>query len=147
MAKVAQVFRNHEMDTSVAHIIEAVRLAEALSSLRDVSKSGLAELNEATLAVLCNGDEILLELIREALIVSDTIGAVPAEIPKPPLLQDVERSQKKLRLPAEAGNKDLLLDLREELHLERSIFLHRLQLLGVTWGHLAHVRGKGTFKE
>jgi hypothetical protein len=147
MAKVAQVFRNHEMDTSVAHIIEAVRLAEALSSLRGVSKSGLAELNEATLAVVCNGDEILLELIREALIVSDTIGAVPAEIPKPPLLQDVERSQKKLRLPAEAGNKDLLLDLREELHLERSIFLHRLQLLGVTWGHLAHVRGKGTFKE
>lgn len=147
MAQVAQLFRKKEMDTSTAHIIEAVRLAEALASLRNVSKVGLEELNEATWSVLCNGDSILLELIRNELIVSDTIGSVPTEIPKPPLLQDVEKLQKKLRLPAEAGIKELNLDLREELHLERSVFLHRLLLIGVSWGHLSHVRGKGTFKE
>jgi hypothetical protein len=33
------------------------------------------------------------------------------------------------------------------MHLERSIFLHRLLLLEITWGHLKQVRGKGTFKE
>ncbi len=147
MARVAQLFRRKEMDTSTAHIIEAVRLAEALSSLRGVSKIGLEELNEATWSVLCNGDSILLELIRNELIVSDTIGSVPTEIPKPPLLQDVEKLQKKLRLPAEAGIKELNLDLREEMHLERSVFLHRLLLMGVSWGHLSQVRGKGTFKE
>jgi hypothetical protein len=147
MAQVARLFRSKEMDTSTAHIIEAVRLAEALSSLRGISKAGLEELNEATWSVLCNGDSILLELIREELIVSDTIGTVPEEIPKPPLLQDVEKSQRKLRLQAEAGIKELMLDLREELHLDRSIFLHRLLLIDVTWGHLMHVRGKGTFKE
>jgi hypothetical protein len=147
MAQVATLFRSKEMDTSTAHIIEAVRLAEALSSLRGISKAGLEELNEATWSVLCNGDSILLELIREELIVSDTIGSVPEEIPKPPLLQDVEKCQKKLRLPAEAGIKELVLDLREELHLEKSIFLHRLLLIDVTWGHPMQVRGKGTFKE
>lgn len=147
MTNVARLFRSRDMDTSVAHIIEAVRLAESLASLRGRSKAGLEELNEAALAVLCGGEPILLELIREALIVSDTIGTVPSAIPKPPLLQDVEKTQKRLRMPAEAGIKELLLDLRESLHLERSIFLHRLLLLDIRWGHLQHVRGKGTFKE
>ena len=147
MAQVARLFRTKEMDTSTAHIIEAVRLAEALSALRGISKAGLEELNEATWSVLCNGDSILLELIREELIVSDKIGTVPEEIPKPPLLQDVEKSQKKLRLPAEAGVRELTFDLREELHLNKSIFLHRLQLIEVSWGHLMQVRSKGTFKE
>ena len=33
MAKVAKLFREHQMDTSVAHVIEAVRLAESLASI------------------------------------------------------------------------------------------------------------------
>src|SRR6187549_131341 len=57
MAKIARLFRSKEMDTSVAHIIEGVRLAESLASLRGLSKVGLEKLNEATLAVLCNGDD------------------------------------------------------------------------------------------
>ena len=134
MAKIARLFRSKEMDTSVAHIIEGVRLAESLASLRGLSKVGLEELNEATLAVLCNGDDILLQLIREELIVSDKIGQVPHEVPKPPLLQDVEKTQKRLRLPAEAGIKELTLDLREALQLERSIFLHRLLLIEICMG-------------
>jgi hypothetical protein len=147
MAKVAKLFRSRDMDTSTAHIIEAVRLAEALAALRNLSKARLEELNEATLAVLCNGDEILLQLIREQLIVSDTIGQVPHEVPKPPLLQDVEKTQKRLRTPAEAGIKELTLDLREDTQLQRSIFLHRLLLIDVPWAHIMQVRSKGTFKE
>jgi hypothetical protein len=147
MAKVARIFRSHDMDTSTAHIIEAVRLAESITALRNLSKAGLEELNEATLAVLCNGDDVLLQLIREELIVSDTIGYVPHDVPKPPLLQDVEKTQKRLRVPAESGIKDLTLDLRETMQLERSVFFHRLLLIGVTWAHIMQVRGKGTFKE
>lgn len=147
MAKIAKLFRSKEMDTSTAHIIEAVRLAESITALRNLSKAGLEELNEATLAVLCNGENILLQLIRDELIVSDAIGEVPEEVPKPPLLQDVEKIQKRLRLPAEAGVKDLTLDLREESHLEKSIFLHRLQLIEISWAHIMSVRSKGTFKE
>jgi hypothetical protein len=147
MAKVAKLFRSKEMDTSTAHIIEAVRLTQAITSLRNLSKAGLEELNEATLAVLCNGDDILLRLIHDELIVSDKIGDVPAEVPKPPLLQDIEKTQKRLRLPAEAGIKDVTLDLREETQLEKSIFFHRLRLIDITWAHVIQVRGKGTFKE
>jgi len=147
MAKVAQLFRKNQMDTSVAHVIEAIRLAESLASLRNLSKAGLEELNEATWSVLCGGESILLQLIHDELIVSNRIGEVPEEIPKPPLQLDIEKLQKRLRLPATADWKDYTLDLRKENDLERSIFLHRLQLLEIDWGTQQGVTGKGTFKE
>jgi hypothetical protein len=147
MAKVAKLFRSKEMDTSVAHVIEAVRLAESLAGMRNLYKAGLEELNEATRTVLCNGESILMQLISDELIVSNRIGEVPTEIPKPPLQLDIEKLQKKLRLPATADWKDYTLDLRKETDLERSIFLHRLQLLDIKWGERHDVSGKGTFKE
>lgn len=147
MAKVARLFREKQMDTSVAHVMEAVRLANALASLRGMHKAGLEELNEAALSILCNGESILLQLIHDELIVSNTIGEVPDGIPKPPLQSDIEKGQKKLRLPATAEWKDYTLDLRKDTDLERSIFLHRLQLLGIRWGERSSVSGKGTFKE
>jgi hypothetical protein len=147
MSKVARLFRKNGMDTSVAHVIEAVRLAESLASLRQYSKAGLEELNEATLSVLCNGEDIRLGLIQNELIVSNKIGGVPTDIPKPPLQVDIEKLQKKLRLPPTADFKDYTLDLRKENDLERSIFLHRLRLLGLKWGEQSQVLGKGTFKE
>jgi hypothetical protein len=147
MAKVAKLFRAQQMDTSVAHVIEAVRLAESLASLRGLSKAGLEELNEATLSVVCNGEAVRMDLVWRDLIVSDKIGEVPAESPKPPLQMDIEKLQKRLRLPATADWKDFTLDLRKEMDLERSVFLHRLQLLGIAWGQQSATTGKGTFKE
>lgn len=147
MAKVAKLFREKQMDTSVAHVIEAVRLAGSLASLRHLHKAGLEELNEATLSVLCNGESILLSLVQNELIVSNKIGEVPDDTPKPPLQLDIEKTQKRLRLPAAADWKDYTLDLRKENDLERSIFLHRLQLLEIKWGQKSEVSGKGTFKE
>jgi uncharacterized protein DUF5682 len=147
MAKVAKLFRSKEMDTSVAHVIEAVRLAESLAGMRNLYKAGLEELNEATRTVLCNGENILMQLISDELIVSNRIGEVPTEIPKPPLQLDIEKLQKKLRLPATAVWKDYTLDLRKETDLERSIFLHRLHVLDIKWGERQDVSGKGTFKE
>ena len=147
MAKVAKLFREKQMDTSVAHVIEAVRLAGSLASLRHLHKAGLEELNEATLSVLCNGEGIMLSLVQNELIVSNKIGEVPDDTPKPPLQLDIEKTQKRLRLPATADWKDYTLDLRKENDLERSIFLHRLQLLEIKWGQKSEVSGKGTFKE
>ena len=147
MAGVAKLFRQKNMDTSVAHVMEAVRLSNALASLRRLSAAGLEELNEATLSILCHGEPILMQLIQHELIVSNRIGEVPVDIPKPPLQLDIEKQQKRLRLPPTADWKDYTLDLRKETDLERSIFLHRLSLLGIKWGHRSEVGGKGTFKE
>jgi hypothetical protein len=147
MALVAKLFREQQQDTSVAHVMEAVRLANSLASLRHYSRPGLEELNEATLSVLCNGESILMQLIRDELMVRNRIGKVPLEVPTPPLQTDIARWQKKLRLPQTADFKDYILDLRKDTDLERSIFLHRLQLLEIHWGKRSEISGKGTFKE
>ncbi|HJT74390.1 MAG TPA: DUF5682 family protein, partial [Chitinophaga sp.] len=147
MAGVARLFREQQKDISVAHVLEAVRLSTALTALRELPRPGLEELNEATLSVLCNGEDIMMQLINNKLIVSDKIGAVPSDIPRPPLQTDIEKQQKRLRLPQTADYKDYVLDLRKETDLDRSILLHRMELLDIKWGQRYGVSGKGTFKE
>jgi hypothetical protein len=147
MSHVAGLLRKQNMDTSVAHVIEAVRLANALAALRGHPRPGLPELNEATTTVIGFGDSILLQLIRAELIVSNTMGAVPDEVPKVPLLTDIEKHQKKFRMQPGAGIKELKLDLREENDLAKSALLHRLKVVGINWGTEVQSRSKGTFKE
>ncbi|TAE03972.1 MAG: hypothetical protein EAZ97_00760 [Bacteroidetes bacterium] len=150
MVKVATLFREKNMDISSAHLIEAVRLAESLANLRNFREVSLEELNEATQSVLCMGDDVMLKLIEKELIISNRIGKVPEDIPKVPILEDLEKIQKKLRLKPEADRQTKELNLREENNLQRSILLHRLILLGINWGKkdsYASQKSKGTFKE
>lgn len=147
MARVARLMREEDLDVSSAHVIEAVRLAETLAAFRNRPLPDLSELNEATQAVFCFGSDLPLRLIHEKLIVGETLGSVPEETPLAPLQQDLTREQKRLRLPAEALERALDLDLRKPNDLDRSRLLHRLSLLGVRWGEARHGGGKGTFHE
>jgi len=147
MTRVARLLREEDLDVSSAHVIEAVRLAETLAALRGRPLPGLSELNEATQSVFCFGNDLPLRLIHEKLIVGETLGSVPEESPLAPLQQDLAREQKRLRLPAEALERALDLDLRKPNDLDRSRLLHRLLLLGVRWGETQHAGGKGTFHE
>lgn len=148
VARVAELFRAEDLDASSAHVIEAVRLAETLSALRDRPRPGLPELNEAVQAVFCAGSTAPMQLIAAKLIVGDVLGEVPDETPMVPLQQDLQRLQRQLRLPPEAEQRTLDLDLRKPIHLERSHLLHRLNLLGVHWGEPQRAGGKqGSFHE
>ncbi len=147
MARVARLLREEDLDVSSAHVIEAVRLAETLAAFRGRPLPDLSELNEATQAVFCFGDDLPLSLIHEKLIVGETLGLVPEETPLAPLQQDLAREQKRLRLPAEALERALDLDLRKPNDMDRSRLLHRLSLLGVQWGETQQAGGKGTFHE
>ncbi|MBS1223733.1 MAG: hypothetical protein H6R24_411 [Proteobacteria bacterium] len=147
LARIAQLLRDHDLAASTASVIEAARLAEALAALRDRPRATLEELNEAALAVLCHGDATPLRLIEEPLLIGERLGEVPEHTPTLPLQQDLQRQQKRLRLPPEAGQRLLELDLRKPTDLERSQLLHRLNLLGIVWGRTEAASGKGTFKE
>lgn len=149
LAQVAQLLRSKDLDCSSAHIIEATRLAQALAALRGRSQPGLTELDEAIVTVICMGDAAALRLIEEELTTSDRLGSVPADVPQVPLQCDIERQQKALRLKPEVASKLLALDLRKDTDLARSHFLHRLRLLGITWGVRAQdaQRNRGTFRE
>ncbi|MDX2106730.1 MAG: DUF5682 family protein [Candidatus Melainabacteria bacterium] len=148
MSKVARFLRDKDLDASSAHIIETVRLAETLAAMRGHSAAGLSELNEATKAVLCFGDDTPLKLIYKELIIGDKLGEVPAETQGTPLAKDLEAQQKSLRMKAETGEKILDLDLRKDIDRGRSHLLHRLSLLGIKWGIIEKSKRKsGTFHE
>ncbi|MCK6693368.1 MAG: DUF5682 family protein [Thermoanaerobaculia bacterium] len=147
LTRVAQIFRAKNMDISTAHVIEAFRLAESLAGLRGLSRPGVLEMNEATATVMCMGDVILLDLVRQELIVGNALGKVPESLPKLPLQADFEEQTRKLRLPQTALEKELKLDLRTELDLKRSVFFFRLHILDIPWAKLSSQRGKGTFRE
>lgn len=147
LSRVASLLREQDIDASSAGVIEAVRLAEGLAAMRGLSAVGLNELFDAVRAVLCFGDDAQLNLISEKLIVGERIGQVPPETPAIPLQRDLQATQKRLRFTPEAAQKNVELDLRKPVDLERSQLLHRLNLLKVNWGHPQKSGGKGTFKE
>lgn len=147
LANVARLFRKKKMDISTAHVIESLRLAESLASMRGLSRPSLWEMNEAVQTVMCMGDGILLELVKKELIIGHALGKVPSALPKLPLQNDFEEIIRKLRMAQTAERKDLELDLRKELDLNRSIFLYRLIILDIQWGKRTYATNKGTFKE
>ena len=148
LVRVAGVLRGEDLPVSSAHVIEAVRLAEALAALRGRPLPGLSEVTEATRSVLCDGADLRVELINRKVIVGERLGQVPDDTPAVPLARDVAAAQRRLKMAPEALIRELDLDLRKEFDLDRSRLLHRLRLLGVGWGTPTEARrGKGTFWE
>lgn len=149
LTKVAATLRAHDLPVSSAHIIEAVRLADTLAALRRRPLPGLSEVTDATRAVLCEGDETMLRLVVAELVVGEALGSVPDDTPAVPLDADLRARTRSLRLKPQAGDKQLDLDLRRDLDVERSHLLHRLRLLGIDWGTpiTGEVRNTGTFRE
>jgi len=137
MSRAAHLLRRKGLDASSAHVLEAVRLAEALAGLRRRSVPGLDELEEAALTVLCHGRQQLLAPIREQLIVGVQLGKVPPDIPAVPLQKDLEKKIRSARLTRESQTTELIrksLDLRKPANLRASRLLHRLQILHIPWG-------------
>ncbi|CAM2954642.1 DUF5682 domain-containing protein [Prescottella defluvii] len=149
LTRVARVLRTEDLPVSSAHVIEATRLANTLAALRDRPLPGLTEVTEATRAVLCDGDDLLLDLVTRRLVVGESLGEVPAATPTVPLEADLQARSKSLRLKRSPSDKELGLDLRTDLDRQRSQLLHRLRLLGVDWAVPAQstVRSTGTFRE
>jgi hypothetical protein len=149
LTRVAGVLREHDLPVSSAHVIEAVRLADTLAALRGRPLAGLAEVSEATRAVLCEGDELAAGFVSRDLVVGELLGTVPAEAPAVPLEADLRARARSLRLTIEPLARRLVLDLRQDLGRDRSVLLHRLAILGIGWGVATEddVQSTGTFRE
>ncbi|MHA3916335.1 DUF5682 family protein [Halovulum sp. GXIMD14793] len=148
VARIARMLREEGQIVSTASLIETERLATALAAVRGRPRAGFEELREATVACLCYGDPILWTLVESKLILGNEVGSIPSTVPSAPLLDDLQRQQKKARLKPEALEKELSLDLRSDSGLFRSTLLHRLTVLNVPWGTLGTAgRSRGTFRE
>lgn len=151
MSQAAQYFRKQQYDTSSADVIEAIRLADTLASLRGHSIAGMDELREAALTVICRGELRLLEVIENQLLIGDKIGKVPDKLAAP-LQKDLEKQVKFTRLTSAFNTTEKVektLDLRKDTNLAASQLLHRLRILDIPWGNLqaaSHLQ-RGSFKE
>ena len=144
----ARLLRDQDLDASAASVIEAVRLAHAAASLRELPAPGLAEMREAIQAVLCGGNRAPISLIRSRLEIGDRLGEVPEQAGQVPVMRDFERETKRLRLKLSEERMTLELDLRKELDRDRSRLFFRLKALGLPWARLVPAsKGAGTFKE
>lgn len=159
LTKVSHLLREQDLDASTAQVIDTVRLAETLTAIRGYALPGLEEMNEAIQATMVFGASSPMELIHRKLIVGEMLGEIPPETPMVPLQHDLKNTIRRLK----GGNKKsgaayfqqdvietkLELDLRKDIHLERSYLLHRLRVLGIEWGklHRGTVANKGTFRE
>ncbi|WP_182355863.1 DUF5682 family protein [Komagataeibacter europaeus] len=150
LARIVHAMREEGHFVSVASAIEAQRLAVALAALRDRPRPGFAELADAVISCLCEGQRTRWDSMAATVLVGVDVGAIPASVPRAPLLEDLQRQQKATRLKPEALERSLAVDLRSDSGLARSMLLHRLNVLDVGWGRLQasrQGRNRGTFRE
>ena len=134
LTQSAQALRKEGLDTASAHIIEALRLAETLATLRQTQAPGIEELLEAARTVMGQGDEQLESLLTSQMVIGQNMGQVPDSVPQAPLKKDFDAQVKSCRLKLSPEEKALSVDLRQEAGLRKSHLLHRMSLLNIPWG-------------
>jgi len=148
MVRLARALRAEGHDASAASAVEATRLATTLAALRARPLAGLAEVGDAAQTVFGHGSNLPLATVAPAMLVGNSLGAVPPETPMVPLAQDLAATQRSLRLKVSAEAKTVIVDLRQPAQLARSVLFQRLLLLGIDWARAADAgRSTGTFKE
>ncbi|BFT70214.1 DUF5682 family protein [Paenibacillus sp. P36] len=144
-SQVAVHLREQGTHRSTASLIEAVRLSEALAAMHEGSQPTWRDMRDAAMVCLGYGE---LSTISEALARTDigtAIGRLPEGVSQTPIQDDLNRELNRLKLGKfkSAVATTLELDLRENrrvkseeaafLDLKRSIFLQRLELLGISF--------------
>jgi hypothetical protein len=160
LSTIAQEQRKAGHNASPADVIEAVRLAESLASMRSGSLPVLRDLHDA--AVTCFGGGALA-VVAEALNRADigtAIGSLPESLGQTPIQENVYQELRRLKLTDYKSpvGKNLELDLRENhkvksieaafIDLNRSTFLHRLKILNIHFARELRVnQDNATWKE
>nr|WP_245947863.1 DUF5682 family protein [Paenibacillus sambharensis] len=145
LSQVVTYMREGGTYRSTASVIEGVRLAESLALLRGSRQPVWRDLRDAAIVTLGFGE---LSAVAEPLARADVgtaIGYLPEGVSQTPIQDDMTRNLKLLKLEKYKTTvaAELELDLRENrrvktedaafLDLRRSVFLSRLQVLGISF--------------
>ncbi|WP_024610241.1 DUF5682 family protein [Pseudoalteromonas sp. TB64] len=145
---IANTLREQGAIISTASVIEAQRLSLSLAAVRDRPQPSFEEITDAVISCMCFGEYALWQQINKTVLLGQQVGEIPDDIDLVPLLEDLQKLQKKYRLKPEALEKEHSLDLRSDIGQNKSVLLHRLQLLDVPWGEqLDAGSSRGTFRE
>ena len=105
-------------------------------AMRDLPVPGIAEMREASLAAMCDGNPIPLSMLERKLYIGERVGEIGECVPQNPLARDLAAWQRKTRLKPQDLEVEIKLDLRSDAGLLKSTLLHRLNLINVPWGKL-----------
>ncbi len=143
LTRLAAAHRRAGNFSSSAEVIEAVRLAQALAAMRGSRYPCLQDLRDAAVTCMGHGQFSEISLAAADTEIGTKIGALPDGVSRTSIQEDFYRQLGALRLERfrQAQLQRLDLDLRERLgvkseqaaflDLNRSLFLHRLRVLGV----------------
>lgn len=159
LTKLAAYQRQHGGITSSAEVIEAIRLSKMLAQMRGGTIT-LQDLHDAATTCMGHGNFSEIASAAAAIEVGTRIGRLPEGISQTSVQEDFNRLLKDLKLEKyrTLQAESLELDLRENtrvkseksafLDLNRSFFLHRLNLLGIHFAEYQQVRqDKATWAE
>ncbi len=158
--ETARYMRNEGTFRSTAEVIEAVRLAQGLASLKNQSMPTLKDLRSAAITCLGQGEVSVVSKAMAAVEVGTEIGALEEGVSRTAIQDDFYRQLQELKLNPykSAAAQELELDLRENrsakteksqwLDLHRSYFLHRIHALGISFAKPVPIRQESaTWKE
>ncbi|MEZ6133713.1 MAG: DUF5682 family protein [Pirellulaceae bacterium] len=143
LSLVARHMRDSGTHRSTAEVIDGVRLAETLSALKNGIAPTLADLRDAAVTLLGQGEWTAVKSSLAHVEVGTAIGQLPKGVSQTSIQSDFERELQRLKLEKfrTTVQAELDLDLRENrrvksqeaasLDLHRSSFFHRLRVLGV----------------
>lgn len=148
LSRIAGYQRAHGTPVSSAEVIEAVRLAGSLASLRGGGIPVLRDLRDAAVTCLGGGSLSAISLAMADTEIGTVIGSLPDGVSRTSIQEDFYRLLKEWKLEKyrDITAQDLALDLRENrrastgktafLDLNRSFFLHQLRVLGVSFAKI-----------
>lgn len=151
MTELVSCLRESGTYRSPAEAIEAIRLANSMAALHGGSAPTLQDLRDAATVCLGHGDLGVIATAAVHTEVGTAIGQLPEGISQTPVQDDFNRELHRLKLERYKTTvaTDLDLDLRENrrvkseeaafLDLQRSSFLHRLELLGIIFARFRQV--------
>jgi hypothetical protein len=143
IGKICRTLREDGANASTASVIEAVRLATALASMRGGSQPSLRDLHDALINTVGEGDSALVVKAFAEHDIGTGFGFLPEGVSQTPIQDDINRELKRLKIEKYKATtaQTLTLDLRENtrvvsrdaafIDLNRSTFFHRLDLLGI----------------
>ncbi|MEC7984714.1 MAG: DUF5682 family protein, partial [Myxococcota bacterium] len=144
----AGVFREAGLSASTAELIDAVHMSHQLAALREHAVISLRDVKDSTIAVLMSGNRKTWSVLRHKILVTSNLGVVDPTLPKTPLEKEFLKKVKSLRLKLDTDVREIRLDLRTDSGRAKSIFFHRLSILGLPWAVKEEEQGgRGTFWE
>ncbi|MDR2475365.1 MAG: DUF5682 family protein [Bacteroidales bacterium] len=151
LSRLANALRERGFNASSASVIEAVRLANALTALNAGSLPVLKDLHDAVVTCFGGGDLASVAEAINRIDIGTAIGSLPEGVSQTPVQENMNQELKRLKLTAYKSPvaQELSLDLRENLKvkskeaafidLNQSTFLHRLSVLNIHFAEKVQV--------